>query len=135
MEKQDYIMKQVDKLGLVLGKILADFLGLKSRGQVNTGIEVTIQSLKSELDIDINELVDIPTGDLINKLKLEKKLTNENINRFVEILLLVADNNSDWDKSVYEKCLAIYEYLHEEDSIYSFEREWKIARIKNILLD
>lgn len=41
MEQRDLIKDQIEQLGRVLGKILVDFLGLKSGGQIEHGIEVS----------------------------------------------------------------------------------------------
>ena len=46
MEQQDYLKKQIDQLGKVLGKIFSDLFGLKSNGQINAGLEITNQTLK-----------------------------------------------------------------------------------------
>jgi hypothetical protein len=40
MEQRDYLKKQIDQLGQVLGKIFSDLLGLKSNGQINGGSAV-----------------------------------------------------------------------------------------------
>lgn len=133
MEQQDYLKKQIDQLGQVLAKILSDLLGLKNKGQINNGIELTNQTLKTEIDFDIQELLDIPTDDFVNTLKKQKNLTNDNLAKLVEILLLIADNGQTDNKKLYEKCLTIYEYLEKAENIYSLDRQWKIERIKNVL--
>lgn len=133
MEQQDYLKKQIDQLGQVLAKILSDLLGLKNKGQINNGIELTNQTLKTEIDFDIQELLDIPTDDFVNTLKKQKNLTNDNLAKLAEILLLIADNGQTDNKKLYEKCLTIYEYLEKAENIYSLDRQWKIERIKNVL--
>lgn len=133
MEQQDYLKKQIDQLGQVLAKILSDLLGLKNKRQINNGIELTNQTLKTEIDFDIQELLDIPTDDFVNTLKKQKNLTNDNLAKLAEILLLIADNGQTDNKKLYKKCLTIYEYLEKAENIYSLDRQWKIERIKNVL--
>lgn len=133
MEQQDYLKRQIDQLGRVLGKIFSDLLGLKSQGQIDDGIEITNQALKDELDLDIQKLLDIQTDDFIDTLKIEKSLTNDNLDKLAEILLLIADNRQTDNKKLYEKCLTIYAYLEKDENIYSLDRQWKIERIKNVL--
>lgn len=131
MGQEDYLKRQIDQLGRVFGKILVDLLGLKSKGQVNIGIEITNQMLKSELDFDIQELTDIRTSDFINTLLSKKKFNFGNFEKLAEILLLVADNKAEKErKMLYEKCLAIFEYLEETEKVYSLDRQQKMARIK-----
>ena len=133
MEQQDYLKKQIDQLGQALAKIFSVMLGLKNNGQINAGIEITNQSLKNEIDLDIENLLDIPTEDFINTLITQKNITNDNLDKLAEILLLIADNGQLDNKKLYEKCLAIYEYLEKVENIYTLDRQWKIERIKNVL--
>ncbi len=133
MEQRDYLKKQIDQLGQVLAKIFSDLLGLKNSGQINAGLEITSQALKNELNIDIQALLDIPTDNFIDTLTTQKNLTNDNLDKLAEILLLIADNRQDDNKKLYEKCLTIYEYLEKVENIYTLDRQWKMKRIKNEL--
>ena len=135
MEQQDYLKRQIDQIGLVLGRMLSDLLGLKSKGKLNNGIEIASQIFKSELDIDINELMDIPANDFIKILTTKKKYTNENLDKLAEIFLLIAEHgeNTEWNKKLYEKCLTIHEYLEENDTIFSLERKSKIYKLKKLI--
>lgn len=133
MEQQDYLKRQIDQIGRILGRILTDLAGFKNKGQINDGIAITNQILKNELDIDITELAEIRKDEFITTIKSKKNLTNENIGMLAEILLLVAESSYDVNRSLYEKCLIIYEYLEKEENVYSLDRQWKIKRIKNLL--
>ncbi|MDA0783860.1 MAG: hypothetical protein O2814_04860 [Bacteroidetes bacterium] len=133
MEQRDYLKKQIDQLGQVLAKLFSDLLRLKNGGQINAGLEITDQTLKNELDYDVHDLLDFPTDNFIDTLTTQKGLTNENLDKLAEILLLIADNREDDNKKLFEKCLIIYEYLEKVDSIYSLDRYWKMKRIKNEL--
>jgi len=132
MEHRDYLESQIDQLGKVLAKIFSDLLGVKNSGQISIGLEITNQTLKSELNFDIQDLIDIPTDDFINSLK-EQNLTDDNLDKLAEILLLIADNRQADNKTLYEKCLTIYKYLEKTKNIYSLDRQWKIERIKNVM--
>lgn len=133
MEERDYLKKQIDQMGQVFAKMLSSLLGLKNNGQVNEGLEMTNQTLKKELDFTIQELIDLPTDELIEYLTAQKNLTNENLDKLSEILLFYAENSQVEKEKLYNRCLTIYEYLDSVESIYSLERQWKIQRIKNQL--
>jgi hypothetical protein len=138
MERRDYLQKQIDELGKVLGKILSNLLGLKNQGEMNEGIEITNQALKTELELDIESLLAIPTDEFVKMLQSKKEFSNESLDKLADIFLLMADHHIDNQeiekaKTIYEKCLAMYEFLEKTESIYSFERHFKIGRIKNIL--
>lgn len=134
MEQEDYLKRQIDQLGRVLGKILTGLLGFVNKGQASLGIEIANQSLKTELDLNIEELDDLKNDSFIKKLKSEKNFTNENLSQLAEILFLTADNKHDKDKRrIYLKCLTVYEYLEKAEKTYSFGRQMKINHIKNML--
>lgn len=134
MEQHDYLQRLIEQLGRVLGKVSSYLLGLKNRGQIEEGIEITSQALKGELDLDIQELTDIPADNFIETLKAKKSINNENLNKLADILFFIAENGQDkGKKELYEKCLTIYEYLEKSESVYSIIRQGKIERIKNVL--
>jgi hypothetical protein len=58
MEQQDFLMRQIDQLSRVLAKLLADLVG-PNKGQVSESIEVTNQTLKTEIGLNIEELMTI----------------------------------------------------------------------------
>ena len=45
MKQNDYFLKQIDNLGRILGKILADLLSLKSQGEVIEIMENIINNI------------------------------------------------------------------------------------------
>ncbi len=136
MEQRDFIQKQIDKLGRVLGEILIRLLGQKSSSNINEVINSANQTLKYELDFDVKELVSIETENLIDFLKVGKHLSNENLDKLAEILLIIADikyNDIEKPEMLYKQCLTILLYLEKVESTYSFDRHLKIERIKKVL--
>jgi hypothetical protein len=140
MEKRDYLMDQIEQLGQSLAQIFSKLFGLSKQGKVPEAIEMTSRSLKTELDLDLNEIASIPNGDFIITLQKDKKLNHTNLELLADILLQVADETcndnlkSDESINLYSKCLEIYNHLNERDLTYSFVRESKIARIQSLLL-
>jgi|DEB19_MinimDraft_2_1074335.scaffolds.fasta_scaffold80223_1 hypothetical protein len=138
MEERDYFKKQIDLIGKVLGKLLADLIGAKSSEGLKGGIEITNQILKDELDLDIDFLIAVPRDKIIDFLKIEKGLSDENLESIAEILIVNlrnSDNNIEEINrtNLYEKCLKIYEHIEKSDKTYSFERNTKIQNIRSLL--
>jgi hypothetical protein len=133
MEQQDYLKKQIDQLGQVLQKMFSDLIGKKNSGQISSGIELTSQHLKNELDLDLQSLLDIPTEDFVNTLMVHKNMTNSNLEKIAEILLFIADNDDKDNKKLYEKVLIIFKHLEKTENIYSLERKWTMNRISKLL--
>ena len=97
-------------------------------------MEITSQSLKSELDLDLNELMNISNTDLVNFLQEEKKFTNEHLEKIAEIfyeLGFVIDN--EFKNNVLEKSLTLFEYLNHTSLTYSHDRITKMAKIRALL--
>lgn len=88
MEHRDLIKEQIEQIGRVLGRLLADFFSMKTEGDLDLAIEETNAQLKSELDLDIDQLIHFSSEDLA-KYILERKFRDTDIeklaNYFYEI--------------------------------------------------
>ena len=137
MEQEDYIKRQIDQLGRVLGKILADLVGLISQGQEDAGIESADQTLKTALELDSDQLADIPASDFLATLQLNKELNSQNLDILAGILFAIAEEaippENDKKKKLLERSLTIYQHLDKTSSTYSFDRHLRIEKIKNSL--
>ena len=134
MIQDDYFLKQIDILGRTLGKILANLLNLKSQGEIIEVIEITAQSLKSELDLDLNELLNISNNNLIKFLQDHKKFNADHLEKIAEILFELGSLiNNDIKINVLEKSLTIYDYLNHKSLTYSYDRIRKVEKIRTIL--
>jgi len=139
LEQEDYIKRQIDQLGRVLGKILADLVGIKAHGQASQGIESASQTLKNELGLNIDDLTLIPTDSFLKTLLDTKKFSDNNFEQLAEILFIIAKElnarNTDAGKmkKLYERALIIFEILDKTSSTYSFDRHSKIEEIKKVL--
>jgi hypothetical protein len=139
LQQEDWLIRQINQLGQVLGKILSDLLGLKAQGKIGAGIEAAIQTLKSEADLNIDDLTSIPTELFIKTLQEDKKLSDDNLETLADIFVLIAeelarrDTDNEMKNKLYKMSLTIYEYLDKTGSTYSFDRHNKIENIKNAL--
>jgi len=134
LEKEDYLLKQINQLGQVLGKLFAKLIGLKTNDQVFETFDFTNKLLKEELDFDIEYLVTITNEEFELLILNNLKFNNSNLESFADMLVLVADIfyfRTEKHKNIYEKALKIYEYLNKKDLTYSFERQNKIINIKS----
>jgi len=128
MVQQDYLMKQVEQMGFVLEKILSKMLHLKDKGTIS--IETVSHIFTEELDLDINKLITVGDDCQINIL--ENQFDTTNLEKLADILLFVAENtNSNEYDLLYKKSLDIYKYIEEFGDTYSFERNYKINKLKN----
>ena len=136
MEQRDLLKDQIEQIGKVLAKILSDFLGLKSSGNVTQGIEISNESLQSELNIDIEKIT------ALNKTELEvyvrnRKLTESHLGLLSEYLKEVGIAKTKIDKSdahlCLQKAIELLDIADETSKTMSFDRINSKSEIKNML--
>lgn len=136
MEQRDYLKRQIDQLGKVLGKVIADLLGLRQGNASLKGVEIVSQAFKDEIDLDLELLLSVETDDLIDFLITGKGFNEENLDKLAEILFMISnDMTSDnpLRNSFFKRCLVIYEYLEMTQQTYSFDRSLRLKKIKACL--
>lgn len=134
MRQDDYFLRQIDILGRILGKILTDLLKKKGTGEIMDSVEVTAQSLKSELDIDLNSLLLVNNENLVEFLKTEKKFGEQHLEKMAELFFILGQDLKNEKVLLFlEKSVTIYEYLNKTSSTYSLGRMHKIDKIKKMI--
>lgn len=139
MEKRDYLIDQIEQLGQALARIFSKLKDIRNQGKVPEATEMTSLSLKSELNLDLDELLAIPTDEFVIRMKEDKKFNYANLEILADILLHLADEtagsnpDSTQNLNLYNKALKVYSYLNERDLTYSFERQAKTERIESLL--
>jgi hypothetical protein len=137
MEHRDILQIQIDQLGQALSKLFSKMLRIKEEGQTSECLEAADQSLKKELGFNIDDLTALSTDEFIETFQ-EKELSSDSFDKLADILLLLADefyqteSGNEKSKNLYLKCLGIYQHLKNTDSVYPFERQLKIERIKKL---
>ncbi len=69
MEQRDYIKRQIEQIGILLGRMLSTLLGLRSGGDTGSAIQQICGELKDELDLDIDSLASADTEVIIKDLQ------------------------------------------------------------------
>jgi len=137
MEQRDYLKRQIDQLGKVLGEIITELLGLKSGNASIQGIEDVSQILKDEIDLDLELLLSIEVDELIDFLITDKGFNDENLDKLADVFFMISNDlasDSSLRSSFLKRCLIIYEYLEMTQQTYSLERCFKLANIKKSLI-
>jgi hypothetical protein len=133
MEQRDYLLREIEKIGMIMSAIRQKVFGGKDNLSIT--IEQEMGVLKGMLLNDANL-------DFDKLMNLDQRGTDEylsNLNGFsVENIELLAETISDLghkhDSTILlEKSLQLFEICNLRDRTFSLEREIKINRIKDIL--
>ncbi len=136
MIQKDYLLKEIEKIGLIINTIRQKLLGGKDNLAINIEehINETKTLLKDELDFDLEQFLSLNTEASNTYLSSIKGFNIDNIELLAEyISQLGFRNNSTQSKKYLEKALQLYEYCNVKSKNYSFQREQNIQKIKNAL--
>ena len=134
MEQRDYLMVQIEQLGKVLATILSGFLGLKSKGQVSLGIEVTNERLQGELDIDMEKLVALNNMEVKEYLE-KRKLRAEHIEGLSGYMKEIGMEENDKTKAsiCLKKAIVLLDIADEISKTLSIDRVNKKKNMEKLL--
>lgn len=136
MFRKDYIQKQLEQLGRVIAKVIADLSGLKTDGATDEGLRLARNTMQAELDVELNDLIALKPDDTIEFLIAEKQLIPGKLNLLADLLFatlplyeesgqeLIAEN-------LREKTLLLYEYVNLSERTFSATRQQNIAALKD----
>ena len=136
MEHRDLIKDQIEQLGKVLARILSDFFGLKSQGKTAQGLKIANESLRTELDLDIELILKFKRQELSEYLT-SHKLTPEYMEKLADYMSEIAEHAMSTDKiyamKVFEQILELYTIVDSSSNSHSFNRISKKEKIKAVL--
>jgi hypothetical protein len=133
--RQDYLKKQIDQMARVLGKLLADVLGLKSDGNILDANELVQEVFTKELGFEFDEILQTPVDDLLRFCREEKKFTEEHMEHIANILFeLGMEKELKGEKEIYySRANVLYTFLNTTRNTFSFDLLLKMNRIKDEL--
>ncbi len=137
-ERRDFLKKQLDQLGRVLGKMLADLLGLKQQGQVSEALNAVDESLQKALSLNLVSLIAIHPRELVAWLRQEKQFQHQHLEPMADILYEAAEgfllqNDTDTARALWERALALYEHIQDSETTFSLERHYRIGQLKKLV--
>ena len=133
MEQKDYLMREVEKIGMIISAIGQKIFG--GKGNTAITLEEQIKDAKDMLfngaDFDIDKFLNSTVQDSNKYISGFIGFNNDNIELFANYLFQIGlSNKSDNSKKYLEKALQLFELCNLQDKTYSFERESNIKIIK-----
>jgi len=133
MEKQDYLKRQIDQLGKVLAELLGKITGSGKNTDASETLEIVSQVLDENLNWDIEQLLNIPEDNFIDSIKENQLLDDVNIETLADVLVEVAEHNPSNEEELLKRALMMYEYLEKSNMTFSFTRNQKMERVKEVI--
>jgi hypothetical protein len=132
LQRQDYIIKQIDQLGKVLSKLLADVLGLKHDLKITEADSIVNSVFEKELGFNFDAFLAIKDAEFITFLifnKFDLASMEEIANLFFEIG--TSSTEKEKQTNCFSKAKIIYNYLNTERKTFSFDFMTKLNAMEN----
>ncbi len=136
MASRDYLIRQIEEMGLFLAILLRRILKMKEENQLEQMEAAVREELMQELKLDIDQIIVLENEDFIQAIKVHLT-TEDQLERLADILMVLGKENLKSylpTKANYlQKSLFLFVYLQENSSVFSYERREKIQEIQEAL--
>ena len=134
MEQKDYLIREIEKIGLLLRAIIGSLINKKENLSITAEnhFENTKEMLMIEIGFDLTKFLTLnETASNIYLLQF-KGINPENIELLAEVMAQIGINEQTDNKRIFfEKAIQLYELCVRTDKTFSLDRERKIEEIKN----
>ncbi len=134
MEQRDYILREIEKISVMLLAILGKFRQIKSKKQFEQAKDMIDSDLKESTGVTLDDLLSVSQDDLISFMNDNKGFDKRNMELLSDLLLAFADHSSeDTSINLINKAIIILEYIDRKTLTFSLERSSKISLLKEKL--
>jgi len=136
MASRDYLIRQIEEMGLFLAILLRRILKMKEENQQATIESVVKEALLQELKLDIDQVVVLENADFLVVTK-QYFTSEDQLEKLADILKVLGQDvgaSLSLTKINYLlKSLFIFTHLQETSSVFSYERRTKIMELQEII--
>lgn len=136
MEQKDYLLREIEKIGLIITAIRQKLFG--GNGNLSVTVENQFETLKetllTETNFDFDKFLSLNIEESNEYICNFKGFSAENIEHLAECISeMCLRDKYRGSKKYLEKALQLYELSNSKSKTYSLERETNIVTIKNEL--
>lgn len=136
MPSRDYLIRQIEEMGLFLAILLRRILKMKEENQQEQMQTAVQEALIQELDIDIDQIIMLDNDEFLALIK--KHFTSEDqLEKLADILNVLGqeiEHSFTLTKASYlRKALLIFSHLQNSSPNFSYERRIKIREIQELI--
>jgi len=136
MASRDYLIRQIEEMGLFLAILLRRILKMKEENQQATIESVVKEALLQELKLDIDQVVVLENADFLAVTK-QYFTSEDQLEKLADILKILGQDvgaSLSLTKINYlQKSLFLFTHLQETSSVFSYERRTKIMELQEII--
>ena len=137
MASRDYLIRQIEEMGVFLSILFRRILKMKEENQQTEVESVVKESLIQELKLDIDQVVVLENNDFLDIAK-QYFTSEDQLEKLADILKVlgqdIGPSLSLLKVNYLLKALFLFTYLQESSSVYSYERRNKIMELQELLL-
>ena len=129
---EDYIKREIDKIGKMLAAIIQK-IGVLKETKSDDVVNVAKLELVEGLNLDIDEL--LQKEEFIEILIQEHHFNNDNLEKFADLIFdfIEATDDTDEKQNLIRCIVNIYKYLDENSNAISFHRHYILKELKKYL--
>ncbi|MFA5326603.1 MAG: hypothetical protein WC384_02305 [Prolixibacteraceae bacterium] len=136
MASRDYLIRQIEEMGIFLALLLHRILKLKEENQQEQMESVVHGALIQELKIDIDQLVVLDDAEFFSIMK-QHFTSDDQLEKLAGILKILGseiERSFTLTRAAYlRKSLFLFSYLQNTSSNFSFERRVKIQELQELI--
>ncbi|MGV8138072.1 MAG: hypothetical protein AB2L20_22915 [Mangrovibacterium sp.] len=134
MERRDYLMNQIEEMGLFLARLISRLYRRKQDNEEEQVMEEARSALSVQFGWDLDELLFLDNESFISLME-ENLLADDHYEKMASVFEvlgdLVPDTKTILRKELYlRKALLLLEHLEFKSCTYSMERQERIAQIQ-----
>ena len=137
MPSRDYLIRQIEEMGIFLALLLRRILKMKEENQQDQMETVVKEALVQEMKLDIDQAIVLENQDFLNLAK-EYFTSEDQLDKLADILKVLGQNIglsfTPTKVNYLQKSLFLFVHLQESSSVFSYERRIKIQEIQEMLL-
>ena len=137
MPSRDYLIRQIEEMGIFLALLLRKILKMKEENQQDQMETAVQEALSKELNVDIDQLILLDNEEFLAVVN-EKFSSEDQLEKLADILKVLGqeiEHSFTLSKAAYlRKSLFLFTHLQESSTIFSYERKMKIQAIQELII-
>ncbi len=134
MEQRDYILREIEKISVMLLAMLGKFKRIKSKKQFEQERAMIDSELKEAGQLSIDKLLSFTDEEIVSYVDKNKGFDPGNMELLADLLDVFAKNLPENEsRNLYKKAVLILEYIDHDTRTFSMDRSLKIKSLKKKL--